>query len=326
MAKIIIGIHGLGNKPSAEVLESWWKAAIDEGIKTHLNDARAFTFHMVYWADVFYEKPLNEILKDRDDPFYLEEKYIPASDMAEAEEHPLRQKVLDVLEKQLDSIFLNDDLTINFSFIGDSIIKRYFRELDYYYARDLSKNNENGQSARELVGKRLINILKAHQEDEILLIAHSMGSIIAYDVLNFFSDGIKLHTFVTIGSPLGFPVIMGKIATGRNIEYPFPVKLKTPRAVTDKWYNLSDLEDKIALIYKLGENFDPNDQGVNVIDKIVNNNYSINGERNPHKSFGYLRTPEMVEIITTFLNSRSTGNFDKFIRRISKRFSNLLGR
>jgi hypothetical protein len=33
MAKIIIGIHGLWNKPPKKNLNAWWKASIFEGIK-----------------------------------------------------------------------------------------------------------------------------------------------------------------------------------------------------------------------------------------------------------------------------------------------------
>ena len=41
-----------------------------------------------------------------------------------------------------------------------------------------------------------------------MLIAHSMGSIIGFDVLTFLATDIKINTFITIGSPLGLPVII----------------------------------------------------------------------------------------------------------------------
>ena len=31
MAKVIIAIHGLANKPPKKLLENWWKKAINEG-------------------------------------------------------------------------------------------------------------------------------------------------------------------------------------------------------------------------------------------------------------------------------------------------------
>ena len=37
MAKVIIGIHGLGNKPPKDILEKWWKLSIEEGFKKMYN-------------------------------------------------------------------------------------------------------------------------------------------------------------------------------------------------------------------------------------------------------------------------------------------------
>lgn len=300
MAKVIIGIHGLGNKPAGNLLEKWWRASINEGLVKLGQPIPDLNFKLIYWADVFYDRPLNENIVDKEDPLYLEERYTPAPMDDIFEEHPVRQKILDVLEKELDSIFLNEDMTINFSSIADAIIHRYFKELDFYYSKDISDTSFNSMEAKNIIHNRVVNEFQKHQGDDILLIGHSMGSIIAYDVINYIAPDIDIHTLVTLGSPLGFPVIMGKIAAERNISLPKLHKLKTPESVKRKWYNLSDLEDKIALIYRLSGNFDPNSSGVHVTDMIIHNNYQINGERNPHKSFGYLRTPEMARILYDF--------------------------
>jgi len=69
------------------------------------------------------------------------------------------------------------------------------------------------------------------------------------------------------------------------------------------WYNLSDLRDKIAVNYKLEDDFKENARHVRPEDMIVVNNYEYGGEKNPHKSFGYLRTPEVTGIIEAFLES-----------------------
>lgn len=309
MAKVILGIHGLGNKPPGVLLQKWWEASINEGLTVLGKPLPDINLKLIYWADVFYEKPLDENVLDLDDPLYLDERYTPAPLDDKIEDHAVRQKVLDILEKELDRIFLNDDLSINFSAIADSIIHRYFKELDEYYSKDLPDQDQDGKRARDIIRKRLAEALKEHQEDDILLIGHSMGSIIAYDVIQNIIPEVDIHTFVTIGSPLGFPVIMGKIASDRNRNLPRLNKLKTPESVKNKWFNLSDLEDRIALIYKLSENFNANESGILVIDKIVHNNYEINGERNPHKSFGYLRTPEMAAIIYDFLIGRNRKKF-----------------
>ena len=36
MPDIIIGIHGLANKPNKKTLEDWWKKSILEGLKKEL--------------------------------------------------------------------------------------------------------------------------------------------------------------------------------------------------------------------------------------------------------------------------------------------------
>ena len=39
---VIIGIHGLGNKPSPPLLAKWWKEAIREGLSRRLDKTSRF--------------------------------------------------------------------------------------------------------------------------------------------------------------------------------------------------------------------------------------------------------------------------------------------
>ena len=55
MEKIIIGIHGLANKPEKEILEEWWKKSITEGLEKNCSiNQQAFDFRMVFWANLLY--------------------------------------------------------------------------------------------------------------------------------------------------------------------------------------------------------------------------------------------------------------------------------
>ena len=128
-----------------------------------------------------------------------------------------------------------------------------------------------------------------------------MGSIIAYDVLSQAQPDIKIDTLVTIGSPLGLPIIINKIKSEQHIKFSKLHKLCTPESVRSHWYNLSDLRDKVAINYNLKDDYSENSKGVRPVDKMVHNNYKIYGDENPHKSYGYLRAPEMAEIIDEFL-------------------------
>ena len=64
---------------------------------------------------------------------------------------------------------------------------------------------------------------------------------------------------------------------------------------------MSDKRDKIALDHTLADDYMENSRGMGVRDIYVYNDYEMEGRPNPHKSFGYLRTPEMAGVINEFL-------------------------
>ncbi len=214
---------------------------------------------------------------------------------------------MDWFDEAADKIFLNDDMTVNYSYISSKIIHNYFKYLEAYYENE--KTNLKGQDilVRDHIRRRLIEVLQKYDGDDIFLIAHSMGSIVAFDVLTFNLPNIKINTFATIGSPLGIPFVRSRIAQEKRLVLKDTNKLKTPEGV-QKWYNLSDLEDDVAINYSLEKDFDENENGVRAVDFIVNNDYEIDNEENHHKSFGYLRTPEFTNILYEFIRKeRSFG-------------------
>ena len=55
MAKVIIGIHGLSNKPEKEILKRWWKTSILEGLEKNSGVSQpSINFEMADYADVYY--------------------------------------------------------------------------------------------------------------------------------------------------------------------------------------------------------------------------------------------------------------------------------
>jgi len=311
MAKVIIGIHGLGNKPSKEVLKSWWEKSMIEGLRNTNQDFELPNFELIYWADLLYEKPLDEKLKDKKHHLYLSEKYVPSKGANKIANHDLRKKILDWYDKAADKIFLNEDMTINYSFIPDTIIHNYFKDLEAYYSNNTITSKGIIILARDEIRNRVADVLKKYQNDDIFLIAHSMGSIIAFDILKFSLPKLKISTFATIGSPLGIPFVRSKIALEQKVALNDGDKLKTPRGVKI-WYNFSDLEDVVAINYSLQDDFKENKSGVKAVDFIVNNDYEIENEKNPHKSFGYLRTPEFSNALLEFMQQKER----RFVQKI----------
>ena len=316
--KIIIGVHGLGNKPPKELLKKWWRQAILEGLRAIGNPRYTINFELVYWADILNPKPLNPDIAEEDDPLYLEHPYTPATHFVKKDASSLKRKFLDYVEKLMDEVFLNDDLTINFTKITDKLIHRYFKDLESYY--QATSTDEHGRKiyTRDRIRKRLEYVLRKHRRKEILLIAHSMGTILTYDALTQIASDIEIDTLVTIGSPLGIPIVQSRISSEQSREDEKRSRLRSPENVRRFWYNMSDLDDRIAFNYNLSDDYDENSRHVIPRDFIVSNNYEYKGDENPHSSFGYLRTPEMAETIDDFI----TYNRSRLINWILAKINN----
>lgn len=320
MGKIIIGIHGLGNKPAANLLENWWWKSIAEGLQKHTkNKYHKPEFKMVYWADLLHDRPKDANCTDPENLYYIDEPYEPDVSPLEIVDHSFRQMVLDTIVEEINKIFLNDDYSLNFSALNDLIIKSYFHDLNAYYSDEIS---DNIQSVKEILRNRLKSLLIEHKNDDILLIAHSMGSIIAFDVLSLFEDEVQIDTLITIGSPLGLPAVLSKIANELKLKNHKTGRLSAPVSIKNYWYNFSDLEDRIAINYKLNDDFLESSNGLKVIDFVVSNNYVSKRIHNPHKSYGYLRTPEFAKVTYRFLTKKQLFFLFRMWNSIAKFFTN----
>lgn len=248
---------------------------------------------------------MDENILEPNHPAYIREKYAPGAKDFVPVSYNYRLKILDYIEKQLDKLFLNKDLSINYSGLTDAFLRRYFRDLEIYYTNSCPDDCDVRSKARHLIRQRLADTLKRHRYDQIFLIGHSMGTIVAYDVLSFLSPVEDVHTLATLGSPLGFPVIQGKIAAEWYSRNQVTASLTTPECVSRHWYNFADLKDNVALVYDLSENYAANSQGVLAEDFVVCNDYATARVYNPHKSYGYLRTKEFAEVLYLFTKEKT---------------------
>ena len=107
MKKVIIGIHGLGNKPKETLLHAWWLNALHEGLERIGKPRKDIPFKMVYWADISYSEPLDPEITDSANPLFLREPYA-AGDVSSPSRkgRKLRIRVLNFIEKHIDRLFL----------------------------------------------------------------------------------------------------------------------------------------------------------------------------------------------------------------------------
>ena len=310
MSKIVIGIHGIGNKPPRNILKEWWGQSIREGLRKVNLSNQVFDFELVYWADILNKEPLLPDDSNNKNSLYQKEKYAAEQNLPIDEIPSLRKKAVDYLEKYYEKMIVNGVMSLEYPTITDLFIHYNLKELEAYFSQTDFYYQGEKRLIKEVMIERLTDVLKKYRHKEIILVAHSMGSMISHDALMDKSDGITIDTLVTLGSPLGQKYVMRKIESEHN--HNFQNRLKVPENINKNWYNLSDPEDPIALVHILSEIYKSNSNGVKLIDKLVKNNYSNLGDRNPHKSYGYLRTSEFAEILSNFLTVEKRSIFSFF--------------
>lgn len=310
MSKVVIGIHGIGNKPPKDLLKEWWLKSFSEGLKKINSNNRTFDFEIVYWADIFNKEPLlPEDAKDKNSPF-IKESYVPEEESVLDKTPGFRKKAADFLEKYYDKIIVDEVMSLEYPTLTNFLIHYNMRELEAYYSKEDFYYQGEKRLIKEVMIERLNNVLMRFREKKIMLVAHSMGSMIAHDTLMNNLSNLKIDTFVTIGSPLGQKYVLKKMES--EYKNDSTSRLKVPENILKNWYNLSDPEDQVAVVHSLSDIYKENSKGMKVIDKLVKNNYVNSGDRNPHKSYGYLRTPEFAEILSNFLTVEKRSIFSFF--------------
>jgi hypothetical protein len=301
MKKMIIGIHGLKNKPAQNILKKWWIQSIKDGLHCLGEKEIEFEFEQFYWADFNYSKPLDETITNKESPYYVKNPYQKVQQECYRRKHiSLKKKILERIEIQMDKLLLKETSLPALEKIQDLTLRKMFLDLDtYYHGNCRVKSDFESKTAMR---KGFAELLRKHKHKKIMVIAHSMGGIIAYDTFSYLTPTIPIHTFITCGSPLGVPLVMKKILQEQHLPIHPKTRIATPECLTTYWFNLSDLDDKICVNYNLADDYHSNNRQVGPLDMVVKNLYEYKGERNPHKIYGYLQTPEMAKLIFNFLS------------------------
>jgi hypothetical protein len=178
------------------------------------------------------------------------------------------------------------------------------------HLRDLRRYTRNENGIAEHTRRMLKIPLKAAAERHrpILLIAHSMGSIIAYDALWELShtqrEHLRIDLFLTMGSPLGQRMmqrqIKGSTAAGTE-RYPTNVR---------HWRNLSAIGDLTAIDPSLRNDFaEMLELGLleSFTDEEVLNYFRLEGELNVHSEYGYLANKKTAHTIAEWWRGHVSG-------------------
>jgi hypothetical protein len=128
---------------------------------------------------------------------------------------------------------------------------------------------------------------------QVLLIAHSLGSVFAFDALRAGALAQQRITLVTIGSPLGDPSM-------KELVHALPNGVEA-KVNVERWINIAAEDDHVCHAAKIATLYTC-ENGKRVED-IACENFFVHPTYGPnaHKSYGYLDHPVMGNIVSDFL-------------------------
>ncbi|WP_395375798.1 hypothetical protein [Marinicella sp. W31] len=231
-------IHGIGNKPSAEQLRRIWIESLtmdrdsNEGFDP---EAEGISVSFVYWADLFHDEPIPPGTYES----IVDEVAVSFPDVANLSFDSWMENMQEYFPLDDDSQYVDppaSDESVQYEriplpwFIKQRVMKRFLNEVhDYLF---------NINEIRDKIRNRVIDDLHSQDVDNHIIVSHSQGTVIAYDVLTGVDECKDIHGFMTVGSPLGIDEVQDKL--NHTIENGFPKKLK------GDWFNVYDPFDVVS--------------------------------------------------------------------------------
>ncbi|MGW7386664.1 hypothetical protein [Streptomyces sp. NPDC054794] len=267
----IVGIHGIGNHRPGETAESARRKLSTIWARSLGADPSAV--EVVYYADL-----LRAPGRQSDDD--------GLDGLTDAEAELLSQVLASmpigagaVPQGRLTSLHRSylADLAASWACserVMEWFIVRFVKEVAAYQAMT---------AAREAVQARLRTTLERVRPD--VLIAHSLGSVVAYETLHLLPATVPVPLWVTLGSPLALP----KAVFDRLTPAPSGGRGARPAAV-QRWANLADRGDLVAIPPKgISRRFSQvesdNDCSIHAFDF--------------HLAANYLKTSELAALLDT---------------------------
>jgi hypothetical protein len=256
-------IHGLANKPAADSLHRIWLRALEDGGNgLHLGN-EGVDSSMLYWAGVLYEKP-DENEADYESTLESTAEQVDAG--GEGELPPVGSRT-EAEARFIEAMFYRftnaseaqweAEQAANSSgaaavgleriplpwFLKKRIMKALLRDAHaFYFNIEHSPRAGTTWKVRDEIRRRTIAELSIPRSRPHIIVAHSMGTMIAYDALKRIGDCPAIDGLVTIGSPLGIDEVQdcNKPEWSRDNGYPFE------KIGSGRWINVYDILDVVC--------------------------------------------------------------------------------
>lgn len=144
------------------------------------------------------------------------------------------------------------------------------------------------KNAQSRIEGRLLKVLD-RMDKPFILIAHSLGSVIAWKTLAQYKRKIDIPTFITLGSPLGMDVLKNELKNQMGLNNFFK-----PPQVT-RWFNFADPLDVVASDKTLSDEY----KGRLIKDELIFNTDTFKaGVYGSHSFTGYLSHQRVRKVVT----------------------------
>jgi len=306
--KTLILIHGRGFKPAQPELEGLWLDALRAGLTRDSPDLLP-AFERCNRVFVYYGDETSEVLRAAG------RHYDAALDLADLKNTlallTALSKTKEFRRENYERLPGKTPLKEFFADIGapalamlglkDRAIGRFLPELlDYWRAE--------GGSLRA-VDTRLRDVVADAMQrgDDVLLVSHCIGSVLAYNALwalsrGGFRDGTcangKVGVWLTLGAPLGDETVKHRLdgAGGdRRSRYPNNVVA---------WTNVAAEDDYVCHDERLANDFRGmlEERSISRIEDVSVYNMALRyGRSNPHSALGYLIHPRVTQVLGRWL-------------------------
>jgi hypothetical protein len=301
-------IHGIANKPPAAALIRIWREALAGATEPVPLGDLGVTSSLVYWADLLYEKP------DEDTTAYegVLENTPQAVDGAggAAPPEPRTKEEAAFLEGLRERMTGRSDADLGAEpstphgalervplpwSLKEPMLNAFLRDVHHYlFDVTYAPPGRTPVPIRRAIRQRVVDALSlpAITRPHVVL-AHSMGTVIAYDCLKRVAGCRGIDGLITLGSPLGLDDIQDRLQPEWSRAAGFP-----DATVRGAWVNVFDRLDPVC-------GFDPElandfrrDGAAAIEDLAVQNDGAWR-----HAIAKYLRQPRLCRALNRMLAS-----------------------
>jgi hypothetical protein len=291
---LILYVPGLLPKPEAAAHRHELFRCLREGISRidkscaeRLGDGSQY-FDIVGWTYDFYGEHRDIGPDLRAIESLLKKREASAADRAEA--GSLRRRTIRAIYRAVDRL--------------PFLIPHFADEKLEIHLRDLRRYVRNEYDIAEVV-RRMLRIppqAASSAGRPILLVGHSMGSVIAYDTLwqlrREQNEKVQVDLFLTLGSPLGQRYIQQRL-----LDHHAAADKRYPDNIS-RWINIAAVGELTAVDSRLADDFAPMvRQGlVGSLEDLESYNwFRMDGVLNVHAEYGYLVNEVTASVICNWL-------------------------